>query len=61
MNKYIKINKEQRICGSVSRAGDCWYKHRADQHSRSFVLPLIFKDICKRLDFLVFSVKDDKP
>lgn len=37
MNKYIKINKERRICGSVSRAGGSWYKHRADQHSKSFV------------------------
>ena len=43
----------------VCRAGGCGFKPRPDQYSGS--LNNLYNDICKWLDFLVFSDKDEKP
>ena len=50
---------------TVCRAGGRWFKSRPDQHSGSLnnwgESAAFVKTFCKRLDFLVFSDKDDKP
>ena len=74
LSGIVGTKPKQRLVSSVGRASVCrtegrGFKPRPDQHSRGL---LIFRpnwspkcclcnDICKCLDFLVFSDKDEKP